>query len=265
MSRPPAISAYAQLQTAFDVPKCMQELIQNVITEHERSPCDLTTYSDFETRHRMQLNVLLRDSTLTAQRKRLAKLTLKACLVVLAFRDYETNDPSFLYSESEMLTQYPELCNSTELAVLARFRNMIAVSLTLMAALNNKSKHLTIATRLSEGKKARYVTGSGQKAATNRRVFILRRESSRICPTVATTTETAATVATQATTALTNSGTHVASAVAVTQVDYEQTDLDNVPIHPGMFDILPPLHANASPPGSDDLSLLMEDMESPLH
>lgn len=174
---PTAISIYAQIQAAFDVPKILASLLRAAITEHLQTPSNLATYAEFEHKYRLQLNTLLRDSTLSAQRKRLAKLTLKTCLVVLALRDHEASNSSFLYAdESELLRHYPEFAGVEELPLLLRFRNIAAVSLTLMPLDNNKAKHLTIATRLTEGKHARYVTGSGQTPATNRRVTILDRE-----------------------------------------------------------------------------------------
>lgn len=175
---------FSHLESAFDVPSVIASLIRRVIGVHLSSPSYPPTYFVSERSYRLQLNALLRESTLSNESKRLAKLTLKACLVLLAYHDCITSGSSLLYTEAQLREEYPGFVGTEEWAVLLIFRNYLAVSLLLMVAENNKAKHLTIATRLSEGKQARYVTGSGQTPATTRRVLILEQESRRIRPLI---------------------------------------------------------------------------------
>lgn len=175
---------YAQFEAAFEFPQCVMALIASAIQEHYMSPSVHAAYHKFETKVRLELNAVLKGSTLNKEDKRLARIALKACFVLLALHDFEVSDTSLLYSEDVFLTHYPEFVGLAEVPLLLTFRNIIAVSLTLMEADNNKAKHLTIATRLSEGKDARYVTGSGQTEPTSRRTLIFERESRAFTPGV---------------------------------------------------------------------------------
>lgn len=168
---------YSKFEAAFEFQKCVMDLISLAINEHCSSTSDFIPYEKFETKYRLQLNVVLKGSTLTKEEKRLARIGLKACFVLLAYDDYQLNNSSLIHSEATFLTNYPELRGAYGLPLLVKFRNIIAVSLTLLEAENNKSKHLIIATRLSEGKHVRYITGSGQTEATTQRVMIFEKES----------------------------------------------------------------------------------------
>lgn len=171
---------YSQYEAAFEFPSQVMDLIKVAICEYQTTPSELSTNSVFEAKYRGQLNAVLKSSCLGKEDRRVAKYSLQACMVLLALHDYESQNSSLLYSEAEFLSCYPDFGRLAETPVLVRFRNIVAVSLTLMRFENNKAKHLTIATRLSEGKDARYITGSGQSLATTRRVTILERESSFI-------------------------------------------------------------------------------------
>lgn len=172
-----AVQLLAKFEAAFEIPELMKKLIRKAIQEHLTCPSDLAAYSSFETNCRLQLNALLRGSALSREEKRMARIALKGCLVLLAYEDHKAARSRILCNSSRMVSFYPEFATCTEFRLLLKFRNIIAVSLTLMGAENNKAKHLIIATGLSEGKQARYVTGSGQTEATSRRVLILTRES----------------------------------------------------------------------------------------
>lgn len=171
---------YAKFEAAFEFPTSVMELVFLAIREYCEPESNTFEFHKFETKYRLWLNEVLRYSTLDKDQKRLARIALKACFVLLAWHDFETDGAALLYDEKRFLESYPEFERNAELPVLLKFRNIIAVSLTLMEADNNKAKHLIIASRLSEGKHARYVTGSGQTDATSNRVLILNRESGYI-------------------------------------------------------------------------------------
>lgn len=172
-----ALHIFSQYEAAFEFPCFVTDLIKLVIGEYRNAPSDLVANSEFETRHRIHLNAILKASGLSKDDRRISKYSFQACLVLLALQDYERLDSSLLYSQSEFQAYYPEYGRLAEAPVLLRFRNIAAVSLTLMKFRNNKGKHLFIATRLSEGKHARYITGSGQSLATTRRLAVLDREN----------------------------------------------------------------------------------------
>ena len=78
---------------------------------------------------------------------------------------------------ANLLLFYPsfEGIDEMELHVLARFRAFMVAALQLIKAKNNKTQLIAIASMLSEGRL--YITGSGQTAATSRRVLIYDVES----------------------------------------------------------------------------------------
>ena len=82
-----------------------------------------------------------------------------------------------------LLHKYPEFLNipyerEKELVLLLNFRNFMKVCTTAFPTAKFQKAHfLDIVTRLSEGHHMRYVTGSGAKAATERRVLIYERET----------------------------------------------------------------------------------------
>lgn len=173
------MSTFSKFQAAFEFPTEMMEFIEKVICDFYKSPCDLALCPKFMRNWSLKLNTLLKGSSLLDKEgKRLARISLKACFVLLTFEFHETmNNTNLLYSVYDFCAYYEEYAGELELDVLVRVRNYMAVSLTLLEAENNKTKHLEIAQRLSEGKYARYVTGSGQTDATTRRVRIYERES----------------------------------------------------------------------------------------
>lgn len=171
---------YSQFEAAFDFPGPIMNLIRTANTEiyeHSLSPSAHSAFYKYETKYRLQLNVVLKGVVMGKEDKRLARIALKAFFIMHALRDLQEANDSLLYSETTFLENYPQFAGVSEIPLLTKFRNIIAVSLTLMEADNNKSKHLTIATRLSEGKRAKYITGSGQTEATTRRVTIFDKES----------------------------------------------------------------------------------------
>jgi len=81
---------------------------------------------------------------------------------------------------SELLSKYPEfhmISDQKELNLLLSFRNVLAVALSVIPGKLHKSQLINISTRIGETRHHRYVTGSGEKSATRRRVLIYERES----------------------------------------------------------------------------------------
>lgn len=105
-----------------------------------------------------------------------------AAILVYAYHP-EANEVKYR-DISELLRNYPEyapLQHSTviddvkELDYLLNFRNYMAVALLIVPAKSNKLFLLKVLERL-EGSNNEYITGSGQKPATTRRLDIYKRE-----------------------------------------------------------------------------------------
>lgn len=171
------MSTFSKFQAAFEFPCVITDFIQKVICDYSFSPSDLKANLKFMKNWSLKLNGVLKGSGLCPEDKRLARISLKACFVLLTLEYHESKNADILYSSDDFIANYPEFAGASDMEVLRRYRNIIAVSLTLLEADNNKTKHMDIAVRLSEGKAAKYVTGSGQTSATTRRVAIFERES----------------------------------------------------------------------------------------
>jgi hypothetical protein len=83
-----------------------------------------------------------------------------------------------LASEQELLSRYPSFAGCAEASVLLVYSNLMVAALKVVEAKNNKGFLIEVCAKLSEGPKAKYVTGSGQSNATTRRVRIYEREGS---------------------------------------------------------------------------------------
>jgi len=88
----------------------------------------------------------------------------------------------FIHTYDELLQSYPEFetvqYEADEMEKLLLFRNYMKVACCTMQAHNNKGHLLDLVTRLCEGSPEiiKYITGSGEKPTTRRRVLIYERE-----------------------------------------------------------------------------------------
>lgn len=88
----------------------------------------------------------------------------------------------FISSFDDLLQSYPEFeaiqYESEEMEKLLNFRNFMKIACCTMQAHNNKGHLLDIVTRLCEGtpEVIKYITGSGERPTTRRRVLIYERE-----------------------------------------------------------------------------------------
>ena len=88
----------------------------------------------------------------------------------------------FFKTNEELLNSYPEFedvqYEREEMSKLLTFRNIMKLACCTMAAHNNKGHLLDLVTRLCEGtpEVIKYITGSGEKPTTRRRVLIYERE-----------------------------------------------------------------------------------------
>jgi hypothetical protein len=102
----------------------------------------------------------------------------------MAFLDLYRNfaGPSvFINDQEAFLTKYPEfrgdgLIDASEMAVLMKFRNNMALAMTVIKATGHKNHLMDLVTRYTEGKGVAYIAGTGQSKKTSRRVLIFRRE-----------------------------------------------------------------------------------------
>lgn len=104
-------------------------------------------------------------------------MIMKACLVLLF--SYHPQAQRYMFrSTAEMLSYYPHFidCDSRELCLLLRFRNIMRIAILLIPARQNKHMLLKIAGRL-EGAHRDYIMGGGQRKEVDRRVNIFHQES----------------------------------------------------------------------------------------
>ena len=138
-------------------------------------------------RHRKDLNKILKDhrdmekvkcveaSKLAKEVSTKARIDLSGCYVLLTFKQMLQDNSSEL-SVERFLERYPRFATAEDLPALLAYRNYMVAALKVMPAKNNKALLMSICARLSEGAGVTYVTGSGQSAATTRRVSIYECE-----------------------------------------------------------------------------------------
>lgn len=98
---------------------------------------------------------------------------------ILALWSSGKMDPWFITSIEELMRSYPEFeeLDPAEKSRLFHFRNVMVVALKLIRADNNMGYLIHLVAHLTEGKDAKYVTGSGQAASVSNRELVYRRES----------------------------------------------------------------------------------------
>jgi hypothetical protein len=113
-------------------------------------------------------------------RKDERRLCFEAALTLLYHYRNESEMLKIRFMEG-FLTKYPEfndvVVDSCERNVLMKYRNMMKVVLRFQPPRNHKAHIMDLVTRLTEGLSTQYVTGSGEKPATRRRVLIFERET----------------------------------------------------------------------------------------
>eukprot|EP00428_Durinskia_dybowskii_P063747 CAMPEP_0170370030 /NCGR_PEP_ID=MMETSP0117_2-20130122/8296_1 /TAXON_ID=400756 /ORGANISM="Durinskia baltica, Strain CSIRO CS-38" /LENGTH=308 /DNA_ID=CAMNT_0010624783 /DNA_START=52 /DNA_END=978 /DNA_ORIENTATION=- len=138
-------------------------------------------------RHRKDLNKILKDYRDVEKGKgglafksaqevsTKARTDLSGCYVLLTFKQMLQDNSSEL-SVERFQERYPRFATAEDLPALLAYRNYMVAALKVMPAKNNKALLMSICARLSEGAGVTYVTGSGQSAATTRRVSIYECE-----------------------------------------------------------------------------------------
>jgi hypothetical protein len=107
------------------------------------------------------------------------RLVFEAAIIMLLYLRRDIVNYNYPYKTiQEFLAEYPEFNSETEEEVvkLFNFANCMKVAIQLIKPKLHKSQLLVLCTRLTEGKGVKYVTGSGQKAETKRRVAIYEHE-----------------------------------------------------------------------------------------
>ena len=108
------------------------------------------------------------------------RLCFEAAFLLL-FSNREEADDSKIRTIPAFLQRYPEfkddaMIDTAEQDKLLKFRNMMKLAQIFIPAKNHKEHLMDLVTRLVEGNDQKYVTGSGEKPATRRRVLIYERE-----------------------------------------------------------------------------------------
>ena len=105
-----------------------------------------------------------------------------AFVMLYNFTTKTKNEKLQITSIEQFLEQYPEFANDEhinqeEIGKLLVFRNVMCIALQCIPFKKNKNRLLEICTHIAEGNTAKYITGSGQTAATARRVIIYEQEA----------------------------------------------------------------------------------------
>jgi hypothetical protein len=81
-------------------------------------------------------------------------------------------------STGTLLENYPNFrrVDEREQNILLQYRNVMAVAIMVLAPKSKKAHLLDLVTRIVEGNDIKYITGSGETAATRRRVTIYEHE-----------------------------------------------------------------------------------------
>lgn len=108
------------------------------------------------------------------------RLCFEAAFLLL-YSNKEEADDAKIRTIPAFLQKYPEfkddaMIEPTEQETLMKFRNMMKLAQSFIPAKNHKEHLMDLVTRLVEGRDQKYVTGSGEKPATRRRVLIYERE-----------------------------------------------------------------------------------------
>lgn len=108
------------------------------------------------------------------------RLCFEAAFIML-FSNRDEADDAKIRTIPAFLQKYPEFKDDAmiepgEQEILLKFRNMMKLAQLFIPAKNHKEHLMDLVTRLVEGRDQKYVTGSGEKPATRRRVLIYERE-----------------------------------------------------------------------------------------
>ena len=108
------------------------------------------------------------------------RLCFEAAFLLL-YSNREEADDAKIRTVPAFLQKYPEfkddaMIEPAEQETLMKFRNMMKLAQSFIPAKNHKEHLMDLVTRLVEGRDQKYVTGSGEKPATRRRVLIYERE-----------------------------------------------------------------------------------------
>jgi hypothetical protein len=81
-------------------------------------------------------------------------------------------------SVDTLLDRYPPFTKVEEVeqVTLLKYRNMMSIAILVLPPKSKKAHLLDLVTRIVEGNEVRYITGSGETAATRRRVAIYEKE-----------------------------------------------------------------------------------------
>jgi hypothetical protein len=110
------------------------------------------------------------------------RLVFEAAIIMLLYLRRDIINYNYPYKTiPEFMAEYPEFATETEeeIVKLFNFANCMKVAIQLIKPKLHKSQLLILCTRLTEGKGVKYVTGSGQKAETKRRVQIYEHEGGK--------------------------------------------------------------------------------------
>ena len=114
------------------------------------------------------------------------RIYFETFFVLILYHETYKNIASMLYFDTEtFLNDYPSFgqlvdVDSEELVKLLLFRNWMRVALLVITPHYNKGRLLNIVTRICEGDTVKYISGTVQNAATERRVLIYEKEGNII-------------------------------------------------------------------------------------
>ena len=167
----------------FQPDHLMMNFFNNILTDLlQRSVDELLSSSKFNTgiyhRYKKDLNQLLRQQPNCKEIAKSSKRALHGIFVLTTMSLLPWNHNLLIQNHYELMEKYRsfQACPQDELNKLLNFRNFLVISLQFKPAKMNKDFHMDICVRLCEGYNRKYITGSGQSEATQRRVDIINCE-----------------------------------------------------------------------------------------
>lgn len=151
-----------------------EDFLEKVLTALPLIKDTLANYTEPKDRTK-GLRVIGSNLSIELTRKNDNFLLLEAIAVVNIYNSPEGQ--AIIYSRQNFLQEFPEFSGllSGEIDTLCAYRNMMAVAIKVIPAKWNYNHLLDLVARISEGRKVRYITGSGATDQTKYRMIIYEK------------------------------------------------------------------------------------------
>ena len=166
---------FSTLNTKTDFESVIRDSLPVIYQEISSQPYE---HADISKLGRITVSVINEDVGFLSQKDETRLCFEVAFILMFQFVHRERIMTELNIDMNELLEKYPEFIplDEDEKKSLLLYRNVMKVAMHIIPAKNHKNHLLEIVTRMTEGRDMKYVTGSGQTAATTRRVQIYEIE-----------------------------------------------------------------------------------------